>query len=83
MSARFPNGTPLTPTELAVFQAISLRAPEIVDYRQIARFVWASDYIAETDQACIRVHVARIRKRLGADAIETVRGHGYRCEASR
>jgi two-component system OmpR family response regulator len=34
---------------------------------------------AERDSNTIEVFIARLRRKLGADAIETVRGFGYRC----
>lgn len=78
MSIRFDTGSPLTPTELVVLRAISLRAPEVVGYLEIARFVWGSDYLPESGRSCIRMHISEIRKHLGAEAITTVRGKGFR-----
>jgi len=37
---------------------------------------------AEVESNTVEVHVSRLRKKLGRDAIRTLRGIGYRVEAS-
>ncbi len=48
----------------------------ILGKAQLEERLYAFD--REVDSNTIEVHVSRLRKKLGADAIETVRGLGYR-----
>ena len=39
---------------------------------------WLYSFDAEVESNTIEVHVSKLRKKLGRDVIETVRGMGYR-----
>jgi DNA-binding response OmpR family regulator len=52
-----------------------LRKETIVDRRELNERVYDGD--AEVDSNSIEVIVARLRKKVGAERIETVRGRGY------
>ncbi|MFI6638706.1 two-component system response regulator CseB [Streptomyces sp. NPDC050504] len=67
---------PLTPTELRVLLEF-VAAPGIVLERQtLLRKVW--DYGWDGDSRVVDLTVQRLRKKIGADHIETVRGFGYK-----
>lgn len=66
----------LTPTELRLLLEF-VSAPGIVLERQtLLRKVW--DYGWEGDSRVVDLAVQRLRKKIGADHIETVRGFGYK-----
>jgi DNA-binding response OmpR family regulator len=68
----------LRPREFDLLAALA-RDPGVVLTRDaLLEDVWGTDFPGET--RTIDVHVAEVRKQLGADgpAIETVRGYGYR-----
>ncbi|WKK24252.1 two-component system response regulator CseB [Streptomyces olivoreticuli] len=66
----------LTPTELRLLLEF-VAAPGIVLTRQkLLRKVW--DYGWEGDSRVVDLTVQRLRKKIGADHIETVRGFGYK-----
>ena len=69
----------LTTTEYRILELIMIRAPAIVDRRQIAQHAWKD----ETDPIgsnAIDVRMARLRAKLAGSGAEilTVRGAGYR-----
>ncbi|GGV15869.1 two-component system response regulator CseB [Streptomyces spectabilis] len=66
----------LTPTELRLLLEF-VAAPGIVLERQrLLRTVW--DYGWEGDSRVVDLAVQRLRKKIGADHIETARGFGYK-----
>ncbi len=67
---------PLTAREWALFEAFVQRPGVILGKAQLEERLYAFD--REVDSNTIEVHVSRLRKKLGADAIETIRGLGYR-----
>lgn len=72
------DGTPvsLTPTELRLLIEL-ISEPGIVLSRQtLLDRVW--DYGEWGDTRVVDVHVQRLRGKVGADRIETVRGFGYK-----
>lgn len=69
----------LTAREWALFEAFVQRPGVILSKSQLEERLYAFD--REIDSNTIEVHVSRLRKKLGADAIETVRGLGYRLGA--
>jgi DNA-binding response OmpR family regulator len=73
----------LTPRELAVLEFLLRRRGEVVSKREILEHVW--DYDFEGDPNIVEVYVRRLRNKLdrpfGRDAIQTVRGSGYRLAA--
>jgi len=71
------DGLPLklTALEWRVLSCLMLRKGMIVDRRELTERVYDGD--AEVDSNSIEVIIARLRKKLGANSIETVRGRGY------
>lgn len=70
----------LTALEWRVLSCLILRKETVVDRRELNERVYDGD--AEVDSNSIEVIIARLRKKLGADFIETVRGRGYMLTAS-
>lgn len=76
------DGLPLklTALEWRVLSCLMLRKEMVVDRRELTERVYEGD--AEVDSNSIEVIIARLRKKLGADKIETVRGRGYMLTAA-
>ncbi len=74
----------LTARELSVLEFLVRRAGEVVSKREILDHVWDDDF--EGDPNIIEVYVRYLRKKIdlpfGRQAIETVRGSGYRLAAN-
>ena len=69
----------LTGREWALLEALAQRAGRIVDKRSLEALVLGSE--AEVSSNALEVHVSSLRRKLGRELIETVRGLGYRVEA--
>jgi DNA-binding response OmpR family regulator len=73
----------LTPRELALVEFLLHRRGEVVSKQEILEHVW--DYDFEGDPNIVEVYVSHLRIKLdrpfGRDAIQTVRGSGYRLAA--
>lgn len=69
----------LTNTEFRILELIMLRAPAVVDRRQIAQHAW-QDETTPVGSNAIDVRMARLRAKLAGTGTEivTVRGAGYR-----
>lgn len=72
------DGTPvpLTAREWALLEALLARPGQLLSKAQLEDRLYAFD--AEVESNAIEVHVSRLRKKLGAELIETARGLGYR-----
>lgn len=70
----------LTALEWRVLSCLMLRKEMVVDRRELNERVYDGD--AEVDSNSIEVIIARLRKKLGAELIETVRGRGYMLTAA-
>ena len=70
----------LTAREWAVLEALVLRAGRIVPKADLERLVLGFE--AELASNALEVHVSALRRKLGRDLIETVRGLGYRVEGA-
>ena len=72
------DGLPLrlTALEWRVLSCLALRKGVVVDRADLNERVYQSD--AETDSNSLEVIIARLRRKIGRDLIETVRGRGYR-----
>ncbi len=70
----------LTMREFAILEYIARRAGEVVPKRDILDNVWVDTF--EGPDNVVEVHVHALRRKLGADTIETVRGAGYRLAAT-
>jgi two-component system OmpR family response regulator len=66
----------LTAQEFRLLSHLIHAAPRIVSRTELSEHVYDGDQ--EPDSNVIDVQVSRLRRKLGADAIETVRGQGYR-----
>jgi two-component system, OmpR family, response regulator len=66
----------LTAREWAVLEALVLRAGRIVPRSELEKLVLGFD--AEIASNAIEVHVSALRRKLGRELIDTVRGLGYR-----
>lgn len=71
----------LTAKEFAVLEQLVVRAGEVVSKARILEHVW--DFAYDGDPNIVEVYVSTLRRKLGAPLIRTVRGAGYRLEASR
>ncbi len=66
----------LTRREWSLFEAFVLRPSQLMSKAQLEERLYSFD--AEVESNTIEVYVGRLRRKLGADIIETVRGMGYR-----
>jgi DNA-binding response OmpR family regulator len=73
----------ITAREASLLEFLLRRAGEVVSKREILEHVW--DYEFEGDPNIVEVYVRRLRNKLdrpfGREAIETLRGAGYRLAA--
>lgn len=67
---------PLTAKEFAVLDYLLRRVGEVVPKADILEHVW--DFAYEGGPNVVEVYVSALRRKLGDDAIETIRGGGYR-----
>ena len=68
---------PLTTKEFDLLTALATDPGVVVSRKQLLQDVWDTTWYGSTKT--IDVHIASLRKKLGADvAIETVRGIGFR-----
>ena len=70
----------LTTFEQRLLQYMMHRAGQIVGRAEIIEHIYAQDF--DRDSNTIEVFVRRLRVKLGADVIETIRGQGYRMRAT-
>ena len=70
------QGLSLTSHEFRVLAYLIHHAGEIVSRTELTEHIYAQDY--DRDSNTIEVFVGRLRKKLPAGSIETVRGLGYR-----
>lgn len=75
----------LSALEFSLLQALASAPRRVFSRRQLLERVWGDDYYG--DERVVDVHIRNLRKALGDDAdnprwIGTVRGVGYRFEAS-
>ena len=66
----------LTARELKVLVYLMHRAGRVVSQGELIDHVYSLDEMRESNT--IEVYVARLRKKLGKDAIRTIRGLGYK-----
>ncbi|MEV5982120.1 two-component system response regulator CseB [Streptomyces sp. NPDC052114] len=78
--SRAGAAVPLTPTELRLLLAFAEHPGIVLDRRRLLRDVW--DYGWEGDTRVVDLCVVRLRKKIGADRIKTVRGFGYKLSPS-
>ncbi|WP_030748560.1 two-component system response regulator CseB [Streptomyces griseus] len=66
----------LTPTELRLLLEFAAHPGIVLDRQALLREVW--DYGWDGDTRVVDLCVQRLRKKIGADRVETVRGFGYK-----
>ncbi|WP_406163950.1 response regulator transcription factor [Streptomyces sp. NBC_00882] len=66
----------LTPTELRLLLEFAAHPGMVLERQRLLRTVW--DYGWDGDSRVVDLCVQRLRKKIGADRIETVRGFGYK-----
>ncbi|WP_041528039.1 response regulator transcription factor [Paracoccus aminophilus] len=66
----------LSPREWAIFEALLQNPGIVMTKSRLEERLYSFD--AEVESNTIEVYVSRLRKKLGRDAIETLRGLGYR-----
>jgi two-component system OmpR family response regulator len=69
----------LTSHELRVLSYLMHHPGRVVSQSELTEHIYARD--ADRDSNTVEVFIARLRRKLGASFIETVRGLGYRVEA--
>lgn len=65
----------LTQLEIAVFSYLLHNAGRLITRSELSEHIYPYD--GDRDSNTIAVFIARLRKKLGADLIETIRGRGY------
>ena len=70
------EGREFTPTELRVLLLLTEQPEHVYSREKIAFTVWGYEWAG--DSRVVDVHIQRLRKKIGANMIETVRGFGYR-----
>ncbi|MFF3889767.1 response regulator transcription factor [Streptomyces sp. NPDC001914] len=70
----------LTAKEFAVLEQLATRAGQVIGKPEILEHVW--DFAYDGDPNIVEVYVSALRRKLGPDTIQTVRGAGYRMTAS-
>ena len=66
----------LTPREFALLEYLMRRAGQVVSKSALLEHVW--DASIDTAPNAVEVYVGYLRRKLGRDLLETVRGAGYR-----
>ena len=69
----------LRPKEFDLLALLVAEAGRVVSRERIMRDVWDTDWLGSTKT--LDMHVLALRRKLGAEAITTLRGIGYRFEA--
>lgn len=70
----------LTPREFAVVELLARRSPDVVSKGALLDSVWGIDFGG--DPNIVEVYIGYLRKKLGRDAVRTVRGAGYQLSVS-
>lgn len=77
LSAAWRDGDPIpfTQREFAVLEHLARRAPDVVSKSGLLDAVWGIDF--DGDPNIVEVYVGYLRRKLGRDAVRTVRHVGY------
>ena len=73
------NPVKLTSHEYKVLEYLMHHASKVISRTELTEHLYDQDF--DRDSNTIEVFVGRLRKKLGVDVIETVRGLGYRIDA--
>ncbi|SDE97951.1 two-component system, OmpR family, response regulator VanR [Fontibacillus panacisegetis] len=68
----------LTRTEFELLQLLMSHQGYVFTREALLNQVWGYDYFG--DEKVVNIHIMNLRKKLGIDCIETVRGIGYRMD---
>ena len=68
----------LTPRELGLLEYLLRRPDRVVTKIEILDHVW--DAAADVNPNAVEVYVGYLRRKLGRQVVETVRGAGYRLD---
>jgi two-component system, OmpR family, response regulator len=74
-ASRRGRDVPITAREWSVLELLVARRGRIVERSAILELVW--DEVTDRSSSSLDVIITRIRRKLGSDAIRTVRGEGY------
>jgi DNA-binding response OmpR family regulator len=66
----------LTPREFSILEYLMRHRDEVVRKQDVVEHVWDVDF--DGDDNVVEVHVSSLRRKIGAERIETIRGVGYR-----
>jgi two-component system OmpR family response regulator len=66
----------LTAREFSLLEALARRSPDVVTKGDLLASVWGAD--RDVDPNAVEVYVGYLRRKIGAERIQTVRGAGYR-----
>ena len=74
------DGAPvkLTSHEFRVLSYLMRHRGRVISQAEIIEHIYAKDF--DRDSNTVEVFIARLRRKLGASLIETVRGFGYRID---
>lgn len=77
-----PDGSAIefTAREFSVLEHLARRSPDVVSKQALLDAVWGIDF--EGDPNIVEVYVGYLRKKLGRDAVRTVRSVGYQLVGS-
>jgi DNA-binding response OmpR family regulator len=70
----------LTAREYALLETFLRHADQVLSREQLLSIVWGYDF--DPDSNVVEVYVRYLRKKLGNEVVETVRGMGYRLPAA-
>jgi two-component system, OmpR family, response regulator len=70
----------LSPRERSLLAAFLRHAGEVLSRGELLRLVWELDF--DPNSNVVDVYVAALRRKLGQQVIETIRGRGYRLRVS-
>jgi DNA-binding response OmpR family regulator len=70
----------LTAREFTMLEVLIRHAGQVLSREQLLSHVWGYDY--DPGSNVVDVYVGYLRRKLGSDSIETVRGMGYRLVAA-
>jgi two-component system copper resistance phosphate regulon response regulator CusR len=76
-AARGGVTTDLTAKEFVLLETLMRHPGQILSREQLLSHVWGYDYDPGVGSNVVEVYVRYLRRKLGADVIETVRGVGY------
>jgi two-component system, OmpR family, copper resistance phosphate regulon response regulator CusR len=76
-AARGGVTTDLTAKEFVLLETLMKHAGQVLSQEQLLSHVWGYDFDPGVGSNVVEVYVRYLRRKLGADVIETVRGMGY------